>query len=116
MQLRFRRASGHAQHLGNLFVFVPFHIVQHEYLSCSWRKPRDGRVEIERQPRRPPARSCVRQGIHLVGLGAEARAVPSLALASIEHDVDRQPVQPGRESTLTGTHVQDRLRFLQEER
>jgi len=52
MELRFRRARRHAQHLGNLLVLVAFHVMEHEHSSCTWWQLPDRLLEIEQVARR----------------------------------------------------------------
>ena len=47
MQLRFGGSRCHAEHLGDLFVLVAFHVVQHEDAACSRRQLGDRFLEVE---------------------------------------------------------------------
>ena len=48
MQLRFGGSGCHAEHVGDLFVFVAFHVVQDEYPSGAGRKSCDRVFQIEK--------------------------------------------------------------------
>ena len=47
MQLRFCRSGRYAEHLGDLFVFVTFDIVQNENAACAGWKASDRLFQIE---------------------------------------------------------------------
>ena len=47
MQLRFGGSRCNAEHVGDLFVFVAFDVVQDEYAACAWRKLGDRVLQIE---------------------------------------------------------------------
>ena len=47
MELRFGGSGRHAEHVGDLFVFVSLDVVQHEHATRTRRQPFDGFLEIE---------------------------------------------------------------------
>src|SRR3989449_3476849 len=82
MQLRFRRAGHDPQHVGDLFVTIPFDIVQYEHLSRAVGQPPDRFLEIHRQLR---CRRATRHVVENVG-----RVDMAAALRSEEHTSELQ--------------------------
>ncbi len=47
MQLRLRGSRRHAEHLGDLFVFVAFNVMQDEHSARTWGQAGDRLLEVE---------------------------------------------------------------------
>ena len=101
MQLRLASTCRNTEHRTDLLVREPFHIVQHEHLSCASRQPCNRALEVHlfrvhRLRRR--ARGCC---AFVIVIGRHrATAFASIHPSLVEHDVHREPVQPGRERTF----------------
>src|SRR5215472_125877 len=105
VKLRFRVSDRAPHDFGNLVVLISLHIVQDEHCFVTRRELFDGALQIHavdrtgqaqiraaKIPPRPP-RLVVRFG-HLL----KRRLVTGLLAQLHEHDVNREPVQPRRES------------------
>src|SRR5947208_11591933 len=91
MQLRFRRAGHDPQHVGDLFVTIPFDIVQYEHLSRAVGQPPDRFLEIHRQLR---CRRATRHVVEHVGRVDMAAALRAERGAPGEDVVHGQAVDP----------------------
>ena len=109
MQLRLRGSRRHAEHLGDLFVFVAFNVVQEKNAARSGGQASDRLLEIEHIARcqRHSDDTCVR--VHsacFVIVLLESRSLPPIALPCVEHDVDCQSMQPSPERALAPEEMQ----------
>jgi len=108
MELRFGGSGRHAEHLGDFFVFVAFDVVQHEHTTRTRGKSFDRFLEVEQiagsERHSDDTSVCVHA--HLLIVLLEPRLLASFGFPRVENDVDRQPVQPGRERALASEEVQ----------
>ena len=103
VQLPFRRPGGDLEHHRNLAVLVTLDVVQHEDFSRAGRQPGDGALEVDleirasRSHREPVER--LRAVRHPLALDRE-RSPP------LDHHVDREAMEPGRERRLAAELTQ----------
>src|SRR3954464_6255300 len=103
VQLRLGRAGRDAQHLRDLLVLVPLHVVEREHPASTGWEACDGLLEIEQVAWREGHSHDAAEPVHplLLILFLETTTPASFGFAIVETHVDREPVQPRRERRLT---------------
>lgn len=100
MELRLGTARSHSEHLSDLFVSEAFDVVEDEHATRAWRKELNRRLEVDREPRAEiTLRTCIQYIIEILDF-LDAVHPPLVGLSFVQHDVDRQPMQPRSKGAL----------------
>lgn len=92
------------QQLGDLPVFVPFHVMEDEYLARSVRQTLHARLQLDGQIGSRTSPRSAAQGV--LGIRRDPLAAHAEPLAAGQDDVDGDPVKPGAEGRLAPEGVQ----------
>src|SRR5215470_11814924 len=100
MQLGFRRADADSQHVGDLFVFKSFDVMEDEYCPVSRRQFRDGLVQRDAVDKARTLSGGLEKILDLADLTLFGRLLETnSAFAEVHQDVvDRETMQPRGES------------------
>src|SRR5436305_4533907 len=99
VQLRLASTCSNAAHLRDLFMFVAFDIMENENFSRSCRQPVDCLLQIHPFQVHRRSRNFIPLVVAVFTFFC-SRVPFAVGLSCIQNDVDRETVQPGRESTL----------------
>lgn len=101
MELRFRTTGRYTQHLTDFFMRESFDVVQNEHAPCTGRQHADRCFKVDRESWiGHPSSIHIEYVIEILHF-FHAIHPATIGLSFIQHDVDRQPMEPCAERALS---------------